>query len=834
MQRARAEIPDFGALARRLGRVERPHSPPQVTGAGGAGRITSLIQDFRYAARDLRSWKGSPAAIALLGVTLAAVLTVVAAAESWLFPRYPFAGTDRLVLLWGTNRANGQVRDVISGPTFLDLQDRAVGFERLAAFAEGELTIRRDGKPSLLGTLRVTPEFFHVLALQPAAGRTLRPDDLGAPSVMISHEVWRAQFGGDPAVVGRTLTALGQPHEIVGVLPEGFRLLDAPDAVTLLDPRELRKEPRTYYYYWVVGRLRAGVSVAEAQSDLDGVFAQLGREHLQVQGWSATVDDFRTALADPVRPSLQILIVIAGLVLLIGAGNCVNLVTSRSLARRRDMAIRTALGATPSRIRRQWLFEGALIATGGMLLGVVTTIVAVNAGMSYTPSSAFIRGSAATIEFPPIEVGRAVAIVAVMVAALVGVLLGAVAARGAGQLDLRGGFTPPARLTRERRWLLAGQSAIATLLTAVCGILLVMVARLWHTSPGFDANQVMVVGIGGIHELDARARVRYYAGVVDAVSAVPGVTAAALNDYVPLTNEDDYEGFEIPGRPRDGTSWPREEWRRVSGAYFSTLNIPIVSGRGLTGADDERTPSVVVINEALANKYWPGQNPVGQHIRITNGHYGWSEVVGIAGDVREVSLDSPAKPMMFVPYHRDPRPVMALFVRTVGRTETSMAQLRSAIWSVDATRPLFGAHWLEDVVGESYAVPRAVLIVTGALAVIALLLIAGGTYAVVALVTLARTRELALRVAIGAAPMDIAASVLATPWAWAAAGIAAGLGAAVLAARAVASQLTNVPALDAPIAAAASVIVALVIAGACLLPLLRAWRTDVALMLRSE
>jgi putative ABC transport system permease protein len=660
-------------------------------------------------------------------------------------------------------------------------------------------------------------------------------DDVNTPVVMISFDLWQSQFGGDAGIVGRRLTRFGQPHEIIGVLPRGFRLLSEPDAVTLLDPRQLRAEARTFYYYWVIGRLRDDVSFADARRDLDGVMSDVAAQHVQVQGWSASIDLLGDALAEPVRPSLLVVAAIAALVLIVGIGNAANLVASHALARRRDMAIRLALGASPGRVRRQWFFEGCLIALGGTGLGVLVLAASLAPLAAYLPQSASIRGSAATVELAPLAAGPITLAVAFLLCACVGLLLGALPIRQPGLVDI-GTATPraPVMLTRERRWLLAAQSAVATLLTAVTGLLLVMVIQLRHTSPGFDASEVTALGIGGIHELDVAARARYYTQVIDAVSRVPGVMAVGLNDYVPLTNEDDYEGFEIPGRPRVGASWPREEWRRVSAGYFTAMRIPILSGRALTPADDERAASVVVINETMARKYWPGVDPVGTRIRITNARHGWSEIVGVAGDVREVALDAPAKPMMFVSYHRDPRPVMALFVKTMGRPDLAAAAVRAAIWSADPTRPLFGEATLSQIVGDSYVVQRSLLNVAAALASLALLLIAGGTYAVVALVTLGRVRELAVRIALGAGPLDVVSAVVARPCAWVGAGIAAGLAGAAIAAPVIGSQLASVPSFDARIALATGTIVALIIAAACVAPLARALRTDAATTLRSE
>jgi predicted permease len=424
-------------------------------------------------------------------------------------------------------------------------------------------------------------------------------------------------------------------------------------------------------------------------------------------------------------------------------------------------------------------------------------------------------------------------------ALLLAMILGAVPLRKADPSDLgrlnHGARAGSMLLTRGRRGLLAAQTAIATVLLAVAGLLLAVVLQLMATSPGFDAAHVTAMIVGRVHDLDAGGRARYYSSVLAAVAGLPGVTSAALNDYVPLTNEDDYEGLEIPGRPRDGSGQlPREEWRRVSAGYFQTMRIPLVRGRLFTAADDERAPSVVVINESLAGKYFAGGNPIGQRIRITSTPYGWSEIVGIVGDVREAGLDRAPKPMMFVPYHRDPRPVMGLFVARPTESETMTRAIADAVRSIDPGRPVFEARSMSGIVADSYAIQRSTLGMAAGLASLALLLMLGGTYAVVDLVAAARAREIALRVALGAGRADVLGAVLGQPCAAAIAGIAVGLALAWAAASALPSLVGGVRPLDAPLAAGVAFLVGLAVGAACLAPARRALRVDPAVALRGE
>jgi putative ABC transport system permease protein len=540
-----------------------------------------------------------------------------------------------------------------------------------------------------------------------------------------------------------------------------------------------------------------------------------------------------------VRPLLLVLLSIAGLVLAVGLGNAAHLAASRALESRREMAIRAALGATAGRVWRLRLLEGACLSGLGTALGVALAVAAVRLTGSIAPRTAAIAGSAATVDLRPLEIDMAAATPIAVLMALATLVLGILPHRRLDPAALTGarsssvGAAVP--FTRGRRLLLGGQTAIATLLLTVTALFLVLVVRLTATAPGFDGAGVTVMAVGRVHDLDAAARGRYYTAVLRAVATTPGVGSAALNDYVPLTNEDDYEGLEIPGRPRDGAATvPREEWRRVSAGYFRTLGIPLERGRLFGETDDERAASVVIINRALARKYWPGADPVGARIRITSPAYGWSEVIGVVGDVREAGLDRPAKPMMFVPYQRDPRPVMGLFVKLAGDDDATVAAVRRAVASVDPTRPVVETRAMGRIVDDSYAIQRSTLWAAGALAGLTLLLMLGGIYAIVGLVASSRAPEIGLRLALGASSREVLVAVIGRPCRAAAAGIAVGMGAAVAAAHLLQSQVAGMPSPGPAIVGGAASLVALAVAAACLVPARHALRIDPVVALRSE
>ncbi|MGH9855571.1 MAG: FtsX-like permease family protein, partial [Blastocatellia bacterium] len=391
---------------------------------------------------------------------------------------------------------------------------------------------------------------------------------------------------------------------------------------------------------------------------------------------------------------------------------------------------------------------------------------------------------------------------------------------------------------RARHTLIAVEAALATALLIVAGLMVRTVFALIRTDAGFRPDNVLVMNIGRLHELGPAERERYYGEVVRAVQNVPGVQTVGLNDYILLQNEDDYEGFTIEGRPQPppGAS-PRQEWRRVSPDYFRALSIPLVRGRGFTENDNATAPSVVVINQALARKYWPNEDPVGRRIRIHARAYDWSEIIGVVGDVREVGLDKPAKPMLFAPYHRAPRPVMGLFVQTTeppDRMDRMLAAIRRAVWSVPPTQPIFNVQTLERIVADSMSVQRLTLDISMALAALATLLTAVGIYSVISYATAQRTREIGVRLALGAQPRDVIRLIVRQGLRPAAVGVGCGLAGALGLTRLLKGQLYGVSATD-PLTFA---VVALLLAGvallACYVPARRATRTSPLAALRHD
>jgi predicted permease len=834
-ERAEREIVDWRAFAATIA-PERPARPTV--------NPLSIAHDVRHGMKALSRAKAfCGVAAATLGLGIGAATSVFSVARAWWLAPLPYHAPQEIAFVWATNLEVGQPRDVMSGPTFLDLQRRTTTFSGLAAFAGTDLTIRDGDGADLVPRLEVTPEFFDVLGLTPALGRGFRSDDAVTGDgrvALLGHGFWQQRFGGDHSILGRPLSALGHPHIVVGVLPERLGLLGSTEVVTLLSPEDLASEPRTHYYYWAIGRLKAGVSAEAAEVELNGIMRAIADDFPAARGWQVRVDPLERLAAEPVRPALLILLAAVGLVVLIATLNVANLVLTRLLERQHEMDIRAALGARRIRLIRQIGIEAALLSLAAGTLGVAIAGGFVRAMPRILPSSVAVKGSAATLPLSAPHMDLAVFGFALLMTAATLVVLAAVQASGlrrdigAMRLGERTGTATPST-KRGRALLIAGQTAFAAILLVAAGLLLHTVLRLMQTDPGFRSAGVVTMIIGRVHELDAPARARYYAEVLRRVLATPGVTAAGLNDYVPLTNEDDYEGFSIEGRPppAPGQGY-REEWRRISPGYFSTMGIRLLGGRGFTVFDTEASPSVVIVNESMARKYWPGEDPVGRRIRVHASGYGWSEVVGVAADILEVGLDSDPKPMFFVPYHRAPRPVMGLFVRTTEPPLEMGGSVRRAVSAVDPTRPISDVSTLDAIVSGSYLVKQMMLWIAAGLAFLAALLTAAGIYAVVHMTVAQRTREIGVRIALGAGARTVRWLVVRQGLLPSAMGLLLGLALARLGTRFLESELYGVSPSDPVTYALVAAAVGLTAALASLVPARRATRIDPVRALRCD
>jgi len=831
---------DVAALAVRLRLarpgIEHPNKSPRNT-------MDSLVQDLRHAFRNLRTRPLFTAIAALtLGLGIGSTTTIYSIVNSILLRPLPYEEPDGLVWVWGTSLEFGQKRDVISGPNYIDVRERNDVFESLAAFKSGDVTLFSEGLPVPTDGELVTPEFFAVLGTVPYLGRLFEQADGRTGSnrtVVISHALWQNRYGGDPNIISRRLETIGDPFVVVGVLPADAEFPFTADIFVPLVYDFLRARDRTAIDYWGIGRLKPGVSVAVAQTELDRIMNDLEREDPRLRGWRFTVDPLQGTLVENVRPAILMLLGAVGLALLIACANVANLLLTRGVSRGRELAIRTSLGASRVRVARQLLTESVVLGLAGGVIGLALSVIAVAALPGILPATIPVPDSAANVILPSIGIDRTVLGFTVLVSLFTAMLFGLAPVFQAWRLDMNSALRESASTAsasrhalRSQNLVIVGELALAVVLLSVTGLTLKSTIRLLRVDPGVDPRNLVTMYFGELNSWDAAERAVYYGRVIEAVEAVPGVVSVGINDYVPFQQEDDFQGFHIESRLEEGGH--RTEWRRVSAGYFQTTGIPVIRGRSFSPADDERAPSVVVVNTAMARRYWPDEDPVGQRIIVHERAYGSSEIVGIVGDVRRRGLDQNAPPVMYVPYHRSPRPIMGLFARTAVEPESVIEPIRQAIWSVDPRQPVEAASTVDEILAESLSVPRLSLFLVGVVAALALVLATVGVYSVVSYAVSQRHKEISIRMALGARSLNIQRTVLLSGLKLGLAAVALGVAGALVAGRVAAAALFGVKGYDPAPYVGAALLVVVVSLIACYVPARRAATIDPMKSLRLE
>lgn len=812
--------------------------------AGGiAGGLRGIALDLRFVARGLR---GSPGYAATALLTLAVAVGVNTAVFSFvrgtLLHHPPYPEPDRVVIAWGSNPANGQVRDVVSGSNFIDLSRRAGSVEALAAVHPGDAVVMEDGRPLSLGALDVSVEFLDVLGVSPVLGRDFdeRDHTSSAPATaLVSHRFWRERLGGDPDALGDALPINGEPHTILGVLPEDFEFLGPSPVLLPLRDDALAAEDRTHHHYWLVGRLAPGATPATATREMSAIFRDIAREDPRLSGWSVLVEPLFEVSVEAVRPVLWILGAATGLVLLIAVANLAGLFRIRSLGRVEELAVRVALGAGRRHVARVLLLESVVlgIAGGALGLGLAWAGLPWLAGM--VPAAVPIPESAATASVMRSSLDPLVAGGALLAAVLAGVLLALPSLPGA--LAPRPAAAPARAGTRVSRtaggtgWLVVAELAIATVLCVGAGLTVRSAENLVGTDLGVETDGVLTMYVGAVDERDAAGRAAYFREILSRVRAVPGVLDAGVNDYVPLQGEDDFEGVRFPDRPPPPPGRDlREEWRRVSEGLFAAAGMRILEGRALERRDMESSPRAAVVNEAFARRHFGDEPALGRPLTLTADGYRELEVVGIVADVRARGPAEPAPPVVYVPYQGEPRGNMALFVRVDGDPRAYIDPVREAVWSVDSSQPIDRIFSMRAMADRALAIPRLARALVGGLAVIALLVAAVGVFGIVGYRVGSRTRELGIRLALGATARRIQREVMLEAAPVVLVGVGAGLGGGVVAAHAARSLLHGVSPQDLASLALAAAVVAPLALTATWLPALRVSRIDPQEAIRAE
>ncbi len=836
--------------------------------------MSHVPHDLRSAVRGLARQPGLFAAAALtLALGIGGNTAIFSVVDATLLRPPPFREPGRLVVVWGSNlglaRSAGLPDELpVSYGDFYDWQRQTRSFERLAMMQPDAMTLTGSGDARQLAVGRVSGDFAELLGTPPARGRALLPvDDAGdKPGVaLLSDTGWRRWFGGDARIVGRKILLNGEPLTVAGVMPPRFTFprgaemppsygfAPEPDAwVPLARPAEQRQD-RAGRNAVAIGRLRRGVGMAAAQAELAEVCRRLGRIFPGDKGWSARLVPLGEQMVGELRPGLLLLWGAVGLVLLIACANVANLLLVRAASRQREIAVRTALGAGRGRLVAQLLVESGLLSLLGGLFGVGLAAAGVRAFAAFVPAAAAGGPSGAglaglALSGPVLAFTAALCVATTFLAGLFPALqmtrpeLAQLLRGGA-----RSGSGPGSRRTRNA--LVVGELALAVVLLIGAGLLLRSFVRLLSVDPGFHAAGVLSFEIDLPEDrLRQPAQVAlYFQRVADRLGALPGVVAGGGISELPLTGVEAKGGVYIEGRPVPVK--PEEVMiahsPEILPGYFQAMGIPLLRGRLLDGGDTAGKPLVAVIDEAMARAFWPGQDPVGARIRRASyrkrgdDHANpWFTVVGVVGTVRQSALQTDPYPEMYRTATQTlpalARSYMVFVARGRGAPAALAAAARAAVRQVDRDQPIVKVRTLDQVMADSVARRRFSLMLLGLFAALALALSAVGIYGVTSYSVAQRTRELGLRMALGARRGALLGLVLGEAGALAALGVALGVGAGFALTRVLSSLLYGVASTDPPTFAAVALGLPLIALGAAYRPALRATEVDPITALRGE
>ena len=811
--------------------------------------IQDFVQDLRYGARILRQ---SPAFTAVAVITLAlgigANTAIFSIVDAVLLRSLPYRNPDRLVLLFNVPLQRPDALSAISYRDFIECRAHNRVFSAMAGNAFHDLTLTRAGQPATVNTADVTPEIFSVLNVQPLLGRTLLPEDgkPGAAAVaVLSENLWRSRFGANPALIGQSIALDMRSFTVVGILPAGFRYPEGAPRQdvwisVMQDPLfgPLTSQPGVRLL-GVIGRLQPGVSLAQAQTALDTLGGRLARQFpAEDAGLTLRIQPYRQAVVGNLKPALLILLIAVGLLLLIACANIAHLLLARATSRGREVAMRIALGASRARIVCQLLTESALLGLLGGAAGVLLAVGAVRSLAPFLPAEVVRIGS--------IHVGGPVLVFALclsLAAALASGLAPALLATPS-HLHARlkeGGERTGRRGGRHLRNILAvAEISLATVLLVAGGLLVRSFALVTSVNPGFDPNNVTEaeVSLPQFQYSTPRQWTAFSAELLARLHSQPGFEDSALAAPLPMDRQGQAAfPFRIVGNPplapgKTATA----DYTTVSPGYFHVMRIPLRRGRLFSDRDAPASPLVAIVSETLARRYFPNQDPIGRQMRFgfpPNGSVA-RQIVGVAGDVRDVTLSQLPGPMMYVPFAQAPLYGGEVVVRSSLPAASLAAGIRQAVHSIDQDLPVTDVAALPDALGQSVSRERFRTFLLGSFGALALVLAAVGIFGVVSYSVSQRTREIGVRMALGAQRRDILHLILGQGAQLALLGLGLGVLLAFLVTRWIASLLYNVSATDPLTFGAVAAVLLGVAVTACYLPARRAMRVDPMVALRYQ
>lgn len=817
--------------------------------------MLKLVQDLKYAVRlHLKSVGFTIVALSTLSIGIGASTIVFSAVNAVLLRPLPYPESQRIVIPWrqAPKDANIGYNEIPWGAINFQYMEKMTSFESIAAFKSNSFNLTGSGEPAQLEGFRVSSGFFHTLGITPLLGRPFtesedRPG--GENDVILSYQLWQTRFHGDRGILERGIDLNGVPYSVVGVMPPDFEFprgeempgsFDFPRRAQLWVPLALPPAPKPDESdeLAVIGRLKRGVSVTTAQAEMNLLTAAMERVFPDSKGWfNSRVTGLNEQVTGDTRKPLLLILGAVGVLLLIACVNVANLLLTRSLGRRNEFALRAALGAGTGSLVRQLLAESTILALGGGVAGLVMAEVGIRLVRAFGPSS--------VPRLQEITLDWHVLAFAVFTSLLCGICFGLVPAatllpRNLAQSLREGGRgTSDSASARLRSLFLVAEIALAFVLVIASGLLVRTFEGLLAVDPGIHAGRVLTfeLSLPGTKYKDAAGIVSFYQKALQSLSTIPGVAHAGIVETIPMSGSSDGSLIRLPGLPAAPGKEPFANYNIASPGYFSAVGTPVLRGRSFLNSDTASSMPVAIVNATMAKKFWPGENPVGKQVGLADTRYPLMNIVGVVADVKHLSLREEVGPEMYVPFTQKPFPsmlVMHAALRAQMDAISLTSPVREAIYRLDAGMPVANVKTLSAFVDESLASQRFSMFLIGGFGAISLMLASIGLYGVVSYSVLQRTREIGIRMALGAKRATVSAMMIYQGARLIVAGIAAGLIAALTVTRLLANVLFGVPPNDLVTFVAVIAILAGVALAACYIPALQASRVDPVTSLRHE
>ncbi|HEV3469586.1 MAG TPA: ABC transporter permease [Pyrinomonadaceae bacterium] len=763
------------------------------------------LRDIHYAGRVLRKRPGFTAvAVLTLALGIGANTAIFSVVNSVLLSPLPYEDPEGLVAVWESHVIGNRNQQPVALANMEDWRQQSRAFEQMAASRGAAFNLTHGEETEQVVGARVSANLYSLLRVKPALGRDFLEEEgrPGAPPVaLVSHGLWQRRFGSDPQLVGKGLRVDGRNLTVVGVLPAGLSYpTPDTDLVVPLIASE-REMLRANHFVRVLGRLRPGVALAEADAELNAVAARLEQQYPDTNtGWRAQLIPLHEQVVGDVRTALFVLLGAVGCVLLIACSNVASLMLARAADRRTEMSVRAALGASRARLVRQLLAESVVLSLAGGVLGLLLALWGVPSLIGLSDGSVPRAG----------EVGVSYRVLGftLLLSLATGVFFGiAPALRGSSRKmtnalqEGRRGSTGGVLHKRVLNVLVVSEVAVALMLLVGAGLMIRSFSLLRQLSPGYDPEGILTAGIGlsPVKYPELKQQAAFYQGLLERLEATPGLASAAVVSKVPVLGFAT-SGFTIQGSPVAAGHEPNADYRVISPRYFETMGIPFVSGRDFTTRDGADAPDAVIINRVMAERFWPGESPLGRRIQLAAERTRWREVVGVVGNEKLSALDQEPGPAVYVPLAQNSFPnairSVTLVVRSGDATAGAAAAIRSALRAADPEQALFNVRPLEEVIAVSLARRRFNSLLMIVFAALAGVLAAVGVYGVMAFSVAQRGHEIGVRLALGARPLDVQKMVLGQGLKLTLAGVVAGVAAALALTRVLSTLLYGVSATD--------------------------------------